>query len=215
MSDPTPFYLDKGSLLLAQDIVLAITAVILAWYSIETRLLRKVQQWPLVIVQSLDDHNFVVTNVGNSPALNVWVSGYSIRIEDLSRRNYDTGDQLRSSNTILYLAPGDPASPHADRFIREQTQWQQSHTSGEAHLTDSHAFITLRVGYQNLAMQSFYAEEIIHTGSIKLLRSGKIRKVFHRAGQDFLKVLFSNDGQIERVRLTRKGQRQLTKPLRP
>src|SRR5438105_1307225 len=108
MSDPTiPIYLNQGFLLFVQNIVLAITAGILLWYSFETRWLRKAQQWPLVIVKAFDDHNFLVENVGNSPALNVWVGGYKIGVKDTLRKNYDTGDQLRSSNVILYLASGD------------------------------------------------------------------------------------------------------------
>ena len=206
---------DQSSVLALQTIVLVATAGVLVWYTIETRLLRKAQQWPFVMVQALDSHDFIVANVGNSSALNVRIGGYSIRMEDALQGAFDAGTQLRSSNLILHLASGDTATLHADRFSRGCGQGQQTHTWGEAHLTDRLAIITLRLEYQNLAMEPFFADEIIRTSSIKLLQSGRVRRIFHVANQDFLNVRVSADGQIESVQLTPRGQHQLTKPLRP
>lgn len=71
--------------LILQTVVLAITAFLIFWYSYETRRLRKIQQRPFVIVQSLGTSSFNLTNIGNSSALNVRVAGISISAEDALR----------------------------------------------------------------------------------------------------------------------------------
>ena len=54
---------DQTTHLTAQTIVLTITAGILVWSSWEMRQSRKIQRWPLVIVQKLDPHHIILTRL--------------------------------------------------------------------------------------------------------------------------------------------------------
>jgi hypothetical protein len=210
---------DQTTVLIAQTIVLAITAVILVWYTWETRQLRKIQQWPLVLAKGLEAQHVILANVGNSPAMNIRAAGYLLRQEDALQQAFDAGQQLRSSDVILQLASGTLEKVRVDHFSREFAGGLKSELWGEVNLVaEPPPNLTLRIEFQNMAMERFFAEQIILIGSIRLVRAVKewaLFRLFHRTSQDLLTIKLTADGQIDCTQLTPRGQRLQTEPLRP
>lgn len=197
--------------LILQTVVLAITALLIFWYSYETRRLRKIQQRPFVIVQSLGTSSFNLTNIGNSSALNVRVAGISISAEDALHGETGAADRLRSARFIPHLKAGDPTEIMAQRFRREVTSTQSSHAFGEANFADS-SLVMLRVDFEDVEMQSYFVEQMVQFNALKIMRSKKHR-LFSRG--TFLRIQTSAHGQIEDAKLTRKGLNRIIKPVRP
>jgi hypothetical protein len=209
----------QTSVLIAQTVVLAITAGILLWYSWETRQLRKGQQWPLVIVTALDNHTITLANMGNSAALNIRVAGYLLQFKDVMKQGYAAGKPLRAADRILHLPPGGSATVHLQTFRRESTgRLISEEFEPEVDLVKERPNLTLRIDFYNVAMKQFFVEQIFVIGSTRLVRSLKrwaLFRLFHPACRDLLKIKHTLEGQLDRIQLTPRGQRLQMKPLRP
>jgi hypothetical protein len=161
------------------NVILAITAVILWWYTRETKRLREtaqrqveaayqqieVQQRPLVIIEAPRPDSLILRNVGNSAAINIKIG------------------VANGPSTIMIplLTPGsgrgigvDTNGEAVDTRSRLRF-WTDQGLLGQVYALfidqDSIQNYTLHIEYQNVAMQAYVVEERVTSGGFEIISS--------------------------------------------